>query len=303
MKFEKSALPINEQIDLLKHRGMVFADPQYAQRTLEFISYYRLKAYWQPFEDSAVRSDDRAFREGTRFEDVMDLYRFDRELRYLVQSAIETVEVALRAQWAHHMAIRHDPHGCFHAQLFRDRDRHTRLVDDLSNEFRRSFAPFADHYRKKYTTPELPPAWMAVETMTFGMLSKFYSSLKSRQDRRAIAKLFGVDETVLKSFAHHACYVRNICAHHSRLWNRQFTIKMKIPNYPADLNKDMCCAKPDRLHNTLIMLDYLVEKISCITGWKNNVLTLLQHCSVVDPVKDMGFADQWRSSSAWSANT
>ena len=78
---------------------------------------------------------------------------------------------------------------------------------------------------------------------------------------------------------------------------------MKIPKYPADLNKDMCCAKPDRLHNTLIMLDYLLNKIVYITGWKNDVLPLLQRCYVVDPVEDMGFADQWRSSSAWSANT
>ena len=92
-----------------------------------------------------------------------------------------------------------------------------------------SFAPFADHYRKKYTALELPLAWMAVETMTFGTLSKFYSGLKSRKDRQVIAKSFGVKEIVLKSFARHANFVRNICAHHSRLWNRQFTITMKVP--------------------------------------------------------------------------
>ena len=303
MRFEKSALPIDEQINRLKNRGMIFADEQYARRTLEFISYFRLKAYWLPFEDSAELSDDRAFLEGTRFEDVMGLYFFDRELRFLVLGAIEIFEVALRAQWAHHMATRHDPHDCFLAEHYSDPQRHSKLVSELSNGFTRSFAPFADHYRKKYTAPELPPAWMAVETMTFGTLSKFYSGLKSRKDRQAIAKSFGVNEIVLKSFAHHANFVRNICAHHSRLWNRQFTITMKVPKYPVDLNEAMCCAKSDRLHNTLIMLDYMVDKILCCTGLKDNVLTLLQRCPVVDPAKDMGFADQWRSSPVWRTKT
>ena len=88
--------------------------------------------------------------------------------------------------------------------------------------------------------------------MTFGTLSKFYSGLKSRKDRQVIAKSFGVKEIVLKSFARHANFLRNICAHHSRLWNRQFTITMKVPKYPIDLNEAMCCAKSDRLHNIFI---------------------------------------------------
>ena len=128
MRFERSALPIDEQINRLKNRGMIFADEQYAWRTLEFISYFRLKAYWLPFEDSAELSDDRASLEGTRFEDVMDLHFFDRELRFLVLGAIEIFEVALRAQWAHHMATRHDPHDCFLAEHYSDPQRHLKLV-------------------------------------------------------------------------------------------------------------------------------------------------------------------------------
>ena len=128
MRFEKSALPIDEQINRLKNRGMIFADEQYARRTLEFISYFRLKAYWLPFEDSAELSDDRASLEGTRFEDVMGLYFFDRELRFLVLGAIEIFEVALRVQWAHHMATRHDPHDCFLAKHYSDPQRHLKLV-------------------------------------------------------------------------------------------------------------------------------------------------------------------------------
>jgi len=110
MKFTKPATSITDQLALLRRRGMVIDDEPAARHYLQHISYYRLRAYWLTYEAPAAVGD-HAFRPGTRFEDVLALYVFDRHLRLLVMDAIERVEVALRAGWAHHMAMTYGSHG------------------------------------------------------------------------------------------------------------------------------------------------------------------------------------------------
>ena len=151
----------------------------------------------------------------------MTLYIFDRELRLLVLDAIERVEVALRAQWAHHMAMTYGSHGYLDGDHYANKNKHDSRVKRLKAEFRRAKDTFARHYRKKYTKTEQPPVWMAAELMSFGLLSKFYGDLDQRRDRQAIAKAFALDEIVFTSFVHHISVVRNTCAHHGRLWNKR----------------------------------------------------------------------------------
>lgn len=298
MRFAKPPTSIPDQIELLKKRGMIVEDEGSARHYMQFISYYRLRAYWLPFEVPAEEDGDHAFRDGTRFQDVLTLYIFDRELRLLVLDAIERVEIALRAHWAHYMAMTHGPHGYLEQGHYAHIGRHATAVDELRKEFHRSRDTFAVHYREKYTSPELPPIWMAAEVMSFGLLSKFFGDLKRRAERQAIAKPFGVDEKILTSFAHHMSHVRNICAHHGRLWNKRFTVKMTVPTYPARLTVAMRGADARYLHNTLVMLDHLLAIIAPGSEWKQRVIALLDGCSLADPTS-MGFPDDWRTRSLW----
>lgn len=298
MKFAKPSTSIPDQIALLKGRGMIVADEPRAQHYLQFISYYRLRAYWLAFEVPAKNDSEHAFRAGTSFEDVLTLYIFDRELRLLVLDAIERVEVALRAQWAHYMAMSNGPHGYLDQSHYAHIGRHATAVADLRREFMRSKDTFAAHYRAKYTSPELPPVWMAAEVMSFGLLSKFFSDLKLRAERQAIAKPFGLDERVVTSFAHHMSHVRNICAHHGRLWNKRFTVKMTVPKYPAKLPVAMRDADARYLHNTLVMLDYLLAIIAPGNEWRKRVVELIDDCPLIDPAS-MGFPEHWRTRPVW----
>lgn len=298
MKFEKPAVSIPDQIELLKRRGMTVGDDADAQHYLRFISYYRLRAYWLPFEVPAANNGDHAFRDGTTFEDVLTLYIFDRELRLLVLDAIERVEVALRAQWAHHMAMKHGPHGYLEQGHYSIIRHHAKDVTALEKEFNRSEDTFAIHYRDKYASPALPPVWMAAELMSFGLLSKFYSNLKTRADRKAIADPFALDEAVVTSFAHHISTVRNICAHHGRFWNKRFTVTMTTPRFPAKLPVAMRDADPRYLHNTLVMLDYLLALIAPDNEWKKRLVALIDGCPLADPAS-MGFPADWRARAAW----
>ncbi|MCL3881904.1 Abi family protein [Marivita sp. GX14005] len=298
MKFEKPSTSIPDQIKLLKNRGMVVDDDARAQHYLRFISYYRLRAYWLPFEVPAKENGQHAFQDGTNFEDVLTLYIFDRELRLLVLDAIERVEVALRAQWAHYMAMAHGPHGYLDQGLYHRKDRHAKAVTTLTEEFKRSRETFAEHYRRTYTSPNLPPIWMAAETISFGQLSKWIFNLERRADRNAIAKPFGLDERVLTSFCHHMSYIRNICAHHGRLWNKRFTVTMATPKSPAKLELAVKGADPRHLHNTLAMLDYLLLMIAPENEWRSRVVALIDGCPLADPAS-MGFPDEWRTRPSW----
>ena len=298
MKFEKPAVSVHDQIELLKRRGMTVGDEAQAQHYLNFISYYRLRAYWLPFEVPAANNGDHAFRDGTTFEDVLTLYIFDRELRLLVLDAIERVEVALRAQWAHHMAMTHGPHGYLEQGHYSVIRHHAKDVTALEKEFNRSEDTFAIHYRDKYTSPKLPPVWMAAEVMSFGLLSKFYGNLRTRADRKAIADPFALDEAVVTSFAHHISTVRNICAHHGRLWNKRFTVTMTTPRFPAKLPVAMRDADPRYLHNTLVTLDYLLALIAPGNEWKQRLVALIDGCPLADPAS-IGFPTDWRVRSVW----
>ena len=97
--YTKPALTIDQQIDLLEKRGLSIPDHAQARRHLSNISYYRLSAYMLPYRvlDSSGNYLDQ-FVPGATWDDVYNLYKFDRKLRLLVFDAIERIEIALRTQ-------------------------------------------------------------------------------------------------------------------------------------------------------------------------------------------------------------
>ena len=220
MKYAKPPLPIPDQIELLLQRGMIIPDRSEAEHYLAHLNYYRLAAYWLPFE-----SDHRShrFKTGTRFDQVLNLYVFDRELRLLVLDAVERVEVSLRARLASHLSCKYGPHAHLRSELFYNHRTYSYLVGKLHDEVDRSGEEFVRHLTGKYDEA-LPPLWASVEVMSLGQLSRWYNNLKQRADRKAIADHYQIDEKYLRSFFHHLSIVRNICANHARLWNRTFTI-------------------------------------------------------------------------------
>ena len=137
--------------------------------------------------------------------------------------------------------------------------------------------------------------------MSFGQLSRFIKNLKRRNDRQSIARIFSLDEKVIISFAHHLSYVRNICAHHGRLWNKYLAVGMTIPKYPLQLNESMQETDANHLHNTLIMLDYMLKFIIPENKWKKRLVRLIGECHLANPSK-MGFPNDWNKRTAWNVS-
>lgn len=303
MQFAKQPTSVAEQIAKLQDRGMSVPDPALATHYLSHISYYRLTAYWLPFE---ADHDAHQFRAGTSFEDVLNLYILDRELRLLLMDAIERVEISTRTRWMDALVQAHGPHAHLNAALFTtSTDKHGRIVwshqgavEAIKKESLKSREAFILHLRHKYDE-ELPPLWATCELMTFGEFSKWFTHTQSSALRNQVARTYGLDETTLVSFLHHLAVVRNLCAHHARLWNREFTFRWKLPKKnPVPLVVNLHHNRASNLYNTLVMLGFLMDIISPHTGWKRRVIALIDRHRIDST--PMGFPTDYRNYPLWS---
>lgn len=299
MKFNKRPFTHEQQLDQLIQRGLACADRAQALHYLGHINYYRLGAYWLPFEADHA---SHTFKPGTCFDDVLNLYVFDRELRLLVLDAIERVEVSVRTGWAYTLAHRYGPHAHLDATLFKKPDRnwnYTQQSQRLEVEVRNAkhHEAFLRHHYQKYDE-SMPPLWAVVEIMTLGQLSKWYSNLCHGADRNAVAHRYGMDETNLTSFLHHLSVIRNFCAHHNRLWNREFTFTFRLPSHrPPALVTSLNHQDSRRLYNTLTVLAWLLDGISPQHHWKQRLKKLLTQHNI--DLQRMGFPTDWQQRAIW----
>jgi abortive infection bacteriophage resistance protein len=233
LNYSKPPITYEEQISLLESRGLIIEDYDRARRYLNEISYYRLSAYALPYQ----RSKDK-FNEGISFEHLLELYLFDRELRLLVFDAIERIEVAIRSQLIYQLSHKYGSHWQDDSSIFKPPFKHSLgFILDVFTDTQKIISEhckakhqevFIKHYTSKYTSPRNPPSWMSIELLTVGQLSRLFTALRHNQDKQAIADFFGLHHTVFTSWLHTLTYVRNICAHHSRLWNRELSIKPEL---------------------------------------------------------------------------
>nr|WP_301537964.1 Abi family protein [Arthrobacter sp. PAMC 25486] len=233
-----------------------------ARRYLRHIGYYRLSPYMIPFQ---IGRPDHVFRDGTTFDDVLGLYVFDRALRLLVMDALERVEVAVRAALTDHMSTTYgDSHWYLDASHFRDRSKHDRLLRIIreTSDARLTGQPESEdgslnhrsaleHYLTTYRSPELPPSWLMVETLTLGQLDNMITNLSRRSDKTAVATSIGLTAPVMESWLRTYVRVRNVCAHHGRLWNVGLGVYPVIPTSPKVSWLAISKALPDRSRKRL----------------------------------------------------
>lgn len=263
--FNKSFLTIDEQILSLKALGMLFKDEESAKIILENINFYRLSGVWFIFKK------DGKFQDNIYFEDILNIYNFDREFRLHMLNAIERIEISIRNRFITELSSKYGLFAHLDSNIFHNEQRHSFLVAKLKEEFKRSKELFSKHFKTKYEE-ELPPLWISAELMTMGQISNWLNNIQTRQDRQNIAKHYSLDEKVLLSFLHNLTVVRNIAAHHSRLWNR----KLPIPfTYPKFLHQKMNVDNKQNIYNTIVMCEYLMDIIDTDNVWKERLEKLL----------------------------
>lgn len=312
--FDKPATTQDEQLARLQARGLQMPDTGRARHYLANISYFRLSAYTRPFY--VPSADEHRFIDGVGFDHVLTLYVFDRELRLLLLDAIERLEVALRAQLTNVLAEHYGPHGYLDPAIFDSRYDHAWLIAKLEQEARaRNVEIFLAHYRDKYTAaPTQPPIWMAVELLTFKAVSTLFSNLRHSRDTQRISRHFGWPHTVLRSWFRSLSDLRNLCAHHMRVWNREFGSMPLLPKKPPRTWPDI----PDsiasgarqhpeqrlhpqrRLYMQLVVIETLMQVVNPSSRWAERLVRLLDAHPNVSRLH-MGFPPGWEREVLWAA--
>lgn len=286
-------LSFQQQIALLKSNGLSFADESKALHTLQQISYFRLKSYLMPLMSDKVL---HIFKSGVTFEQAYTLYKFDSRLRKLIAGELEKIEISIRTQMAYTLSDEVDIYWFADAANFVSATKHAGLITSLQSELDRTDDDQILLFKRRYDDA-FPPAWMTMEVTSFGTLSMLYKLLKPSLTKRKIANYYGVSDSVFESWLHSIVYVRNICAHHSRLWNKTLRIR---PLFPRKVNGTFISmpVRSDRLYYVLCIIQYLLLKVNPNTTFQARLKALFAEFPDAD-ISAMGFPKEWESEALW----
>ncbi|HEY1742511.1 MAG TPA: Abi family protein [Granulicella sp.] len=289
MRYTKPALSYPDQLALLITRKLDCGDQARALEWLQRIGYYRLSAYFIPFRDPAT--DD--FRVDVTLDNVVDLYKFDGGLRLLTMQALDRIEVAVRAVITYELAHTLGPFGYADPTNFNPAFDHAGFMRLVTREEKRSSETFISHYRTKYTSENHLPVWMATELISFGTLSQMYANLR-KSLRKQIAKRFDLQAPIFLSWLHALTAIRNVCAHHSRLWNKELSVKPELPNDWKAQGIDN-----RRFYIIALIIQTLLLKISPQARWKERLKAHIDAYPNLD-LAQMHFPADWYEQAPWA---
>jgi abortive infection bacteriophage resistance protein len=305
----KPTYTISDQIALLKQRGMTFRNEAQAYDLLKNISYYRLKGYWW---DAQLDVIQHTFQYETCFEDIMERYDFDRQLRQILFGGIEQIEIAMRTKLIYHLSVAYGGLWYLNPVLFETipkikngaaKTTHFHTLDDLYKEFDRSQEIFVRNHQQRY--PGQPAeAWKILEVASMGTLSKLYKSLKiTLPEKGIISKEMGVNSPhVFTGWMESIAYLRNIIAHHARLWSRTM---MKRPSMHLNNPTNAWFTQPlkqgqiDKPFSTISCMVYLCNFLNGTQEIKQKIVDLIQTYPNV-PIYKLGFFNHWNTEPLWN---
>lgn len=327
-EYKKKWLSYEEQYTHLSQRGMSFDNYpiEKALKKLEFIGYYRLSGYSHAFRKSP--SEDH-FIEGTKFKDIIELYKFDRKLKLLLLDAIERIEVAVRSCLAYQLSQKSvcfiDSDSNFkldriitsnnNRRINRQKngqDNHLtvrRVLNNLRNKVAeklksRSNEPAIEHLLSTYKKPY--PLWITIQIFDFSDLCDLYQII-DLDLAKEISKKFGVTSpSTFSSWLQSIRVVRNICAHHGRLVNRNLSVLPSIPNVQESFPWISLWKSAEYIDNTKIfsiicILHHILNFIQASKSWDNRIVELLAGFPKIDVeqfnsvIKVLGCPEGWEN--------
>jgi len=304
-------------VDLLKSRGMIISDRDRAKRKLSQIGYYRLSGFWFPCrevkKDSLgkgllhpgtkfpIREDN--FQDSVDFNQIVSLYLFDKKLRLLMIDAIERVEIHIRSVIAHEMGY-HDPLAYQKDSFINPNkmctyeDKSTKRIRNLWMEWRSKqqilILRSQEDCIKWHRIAKKPiPFWVAVESWDFGTLSKYYSMLRGKYQRKISMRLGVSNEKVVENWLHEINILRNRCAHHSRIWNQSTNNPLSVLDIPYFNKLSLDKRSRKRIFGMICILWFLVKKLGPSSDWLKSISSLINSKPSIEccPYTAMGFLD------------
>lgn len=270
-----------------------------ARHYLPRIGVYRFRGYYEPFR----RALDSGQAVG--LNDVLRLYKFDRRLRLLCLDALERVEVALKAQLADHFFGAYGPGWLTRRKIRRSfsteggfKEAKKTLIDSALQRYR------IDHPGSSPSLKQIDWA-IAFESTTFGDASRIFSTLNTDAQRQ-IASVYSLQDHVLADWLRGLTRVRNIAAHHGRLWNTRFLTTPKMPPgvvRRVENEKSLLIAQ-NRFYVYAITIYYLLRRIARRTQWHQRLFSLINDATLrptsIDLPAGMGFPIDWHTERFWN---
>ncbi|NKB47066.1 MAG: abortive phage resistance protein [Legionellales bacterium] len=301
---------ITEQLALLESRGLLVDNKAAALDYLMRIGYYRLSGYWYPLrkidkeassqQTRPIRTD--YFVPDSHFEDVVKLYVFDKKLRLLALDALERIEMAIRVDVAHLLGAKepcaHENPVCLHGNFAKKKKtkgqnkgktKHQLWLDKYNAMLHRARRePFIEHHRNKYNGRL--PVWVAIEVWDFGLLSHLFDGMQYA-DKNQISKKYNLaDGAILAKWLRSLNFIRNVSAHHSRLWNiNVLELSPRPSTWPG--------MKNTRPFMYFAMMAHLLAVICPNSSWTHRCIELLRDYPVsrngMLALEDFGICEDW----------
>lgn len=278
-----SPMSIDEQINNLKEIGLIIQDEAKVKRILNDISYYRLiKAY-----SLDLKEKNGNYYESITFEHILELYLFDANLRQIIIPQIEKIEINARCRIANYIVEKYGLFGYMQKENFVDGQYHKQFMDDINEEIQRNLkTPFIKNFQENYEGGKVP-FYALVEICSFGILSKFYKNMKS-DDKKEVAKTFGIGYTYFESWLEGISYVRNICAHYGRIYNAKLTKRPMIYKEYAEAG-----IVNNRIFAILLCMKQLLKNDRQWNFFVDEIEMLIDKYENID-IKAMGFVADWK---------
>ncbi|TQJ40595.1 abortive infection bacteriophage resistance protein [Arthrobacter sp. SLBN-112] len=315
-------LTFDQQIALMQARGLDCSSCD-GEGALSRIGYYRLSTYTHPFrellpqgapKESPVHYRTATFRPGYKLTEALALYDFDHDLRTLCAQGLKIIEVGLRVRVGYVLGER-DPFGHLNRDSLDEEQCKKPAHDERGDSFdywsrryrelqqKAKTDDFFRHYMSKYGGRF--PIWVAVEALDFGALNRLYG-LMERSDQNDVARHWNVQEgRRLHRWLLTLGNVRNHCAHHARLWNRNITQEIGVFN-PAIVKPELAHIASQghrkKLYLSLAIIAYIAPQIDPRTDWPQALKAKMEQFPRIrglSPERDMGFPSNWRDEALW----
>ncbi|WP_242851183.1 Abi family protein [Clostridium novyi] len=277
----KKPKSFDEQIEILRKRGLIIDNEEEAKFILSNVNYYRFTAYLLTF-----KKEDDKYKSGTSFTMISHIYKFDRELRNLLIGLLGNIEISFRTYIAYTLAMNHGADGYLYKSNFINDKFHERFLSTLQKEKEyNSNKLFIKHHNQKYNGQL--PIWVATEIMTFGTLSKLYANLLPKDKSYIKNNLCSVNPKLVNAWLQSLTHIRNQCAHYGRIYNEVFP-DVKIKNQDKKYKIDS-----KRIFANILIMKYLISDKAVWNKFFASLKKLINEYKKYIDLKLIGFPTNW----------
>lgn len=256
----KKSTTIDEQIAILRERGMIISDEDKAKEVLLDIGYFRLGFYCFPFEKDYPQKNNRThvYIANTKFEDIIRLYYFDYDLRNILMKYINRIEINFRTYLIYFVSNKYNESPTWFADPVVVNSRYVNVFDKQVYDDKFKTTPVIKRHHKHHINDKYAPAWKTLEFMTFGSILKLFENLKSEIVKSEIAKHYGIRSVnTFLNYMEMIKVIRNTCAHSGVLFD--ISLPLSIANGPAGI---LVGDQKNNLQGVLFVISYILRQIS-----------------------------------------